>query len=100
MGTVAALTVVRLTARKNSFHEKITQINAVAAMPGLITGMTTERNWRRKDALSTREASMISTGTSSRNDRSIHTAIGRFSEVYRMMSTGGLSSRCKFRAMM
>src|ERR1035438_4517365 len=35
-GTVAALTVVRLTARKNSFQAKMKQISAVAASPGLM----------------------------------------------------------------
>ncbi len=37
-GIVCACTAVRLTAKKNSFHEKITQMSAVAAMPGETSG--------------------------------------------------------------
>jgi hypothetical protein len=44
-------------------------------------GMITERIWRSRPAPSTRAASMTSGGTSSRNERSIQTAIGRFSAV-------------------
>src|SRR4029450_5340876 len=80
-GTVAAFVVVRLTARKNSFQAKMKQIRAVAANPGVITGTITERSGRRDDGPSTRAASRISTGISSRNDLSIHTAIGKFIAV-------------------
>src|SRR3984957_15385158 len=56
IGTVAALIVVRLTARKNSFQENIKQMSAAAARPGLMIGMMTDRNWRNTPAPSTRAA--------------------------------------------
>src|ERR1035441_2723954 len=41
---VAALIVVRLTARKNSFQAKMKQMRAAAARPGLMIGRITERS--------------------------------------------------------
>ena len=69
-------------ANSSSFQLKMKQISAVAAMPGMATGATTRSSTvgsarRRRSAA----ASSISTGTSARNDRIIHTAIGRFIEV-------------------
>ena len=62
-------------------HAKMKQMSAVAASPGLMIGMIIERSWRGTPAPSTCAASMISAGTSSRNERSIQTAMGRFSDV-------------------
>ena len=61
--------------------------------------MITERSCRNSPAPSTRDASMTSAGTSSRNERSIHTAIGRFIAVYRTTSSRWWSSTCRSRAM-
>ena len=47
----------------------------------VITGAITERRVRVSPAPSTDAASSISTGTSERKERIIHTAIGRFIEV-------------------
>src|ERR1700744_434876 len=49
-GTVAAWVAVRLTAKKNSFQEKIEQISAVAASPGATTGRITSVTVRRRGA--------------------------------------------------
>src|SRR5690606_16047532 len=80
-GTVAAWEAVRFTAKKNSFQEKIMQISAVAAMPGAMIGSITDHRIRSSPAPSTRAASTMATGTSRKNERSIHTAIGRFIAV-------------------
>src|ERR1700754_4081383 len=91
-GTVCARTAVSVTARKNSFQEKITQISAVAATPGAIIGSSTARASPHSDAPSTRAASSTSVGTSLMNERSIQTAIGRLIDVYRTTSVQMLSS--------
>ena len=57
------------------------QISAVAAMPGEMIGSTTSRSERQSDAPSMLAASRSSLGTSRKNDRIIHTAIGRFIAV-------------------
>ena len=72
---------VSTRAKSNSFQLKMKQISAVAAMPGSTTGAITDRSVRLSDAPSIDAASSISTGTSDRNERIIHTAIGRFIEV-------------------
>src|SRR5918994_185366 len=81
-GTVAAWVAVRLTAKKNSFQAKMKQINAVAASPGAIIGRMMARISVNSPAPSIRDASRTSRGNSSRNERIIHTAIGRFIAVY------------------
>lgn len=78
---VCACTAVRLTAKKNSFHAKITQISAVAAIPGDTSGRMTSRAERQVLAPSRLAASSSSPGTSRKNDRIIHTATGRFIAV-------------------
>ena len=70
-----------MTARKNSFQAKITQISAVAAMPGAIIGNRTLVASCHRLAPSTRDASSTSVGTSLMNERSIQTAIGRLIAV-------------------
>ena len=80
-GTVPALAAVRFTAKKNSFHAKITQISPVAKMPGEMMGSTTSRSVRPSEAPSIDAASSSSPGTSRKNERIIHTAIGRFIAV-------------------
>src|SRR5215471_7740700 len=80
-GTVAAWVAVRFTAKKNSFQEKMQQISAVAARPGATTGRITSVTVRRSGAPSISAASSSSPGTSRKNDRIIHTAIGRFIAV-------------------
>ena len=80
-GIVWALTAVRFTAKKNSFQAKITQISAVAAMPGETSGRITSRTDRHRLAPSRLAASSSSPGTSRKNDRIIQTAIGRFIDV-------------------
>src|SRR3954454_6912939 len=80
-GTVCARTAVRVTASRNSFQANITQINAGAAIPGAIIGNSTWVASCRSVAPSTRDASSTSVGTSLMNERSIHTAIGRFIAV-------------------
>src|SRR4029453_9856136 len=97
-GTVAARDEVRLTAKKNSFQAKITQMSAVAAIPGATSGSTTRTSSWRTFAPSMRAASMIAGGTSRKNERSIHTAIGMFIAVYRMISAVTVSSRWASRA--
>src|SRR3954451_13623084 len=86
IGEVPAFVAVRLTAKKNSFHEKMKQINAVAAMPGETIGSRTLRTTAPKPAPSSAAASSSATGTSSRNERIIQTARGRLMDVYRMTS--------------
>ena len=81
-GAVPATTPVSTRARRSSFQLKMKQIRAVAAMPGIATGATTFRSVSSRPAPSICAASSISTGTSSRKERIIHTAMGRFIEVY------------------
>ncbi len=80
-GAVCAAIAVSTWARRSSFQAKMKQISAVAAMPGAATGAITCRMVLGRLAPSIDAASMISTGTSARNDRNIHTAIGRFIAV-------------------
>src|ERR687897_1704352 len=80
-GTVAAWVAVRVTAKKNSFQANMKQIRAVAARPGAIIGTITLRSSSDRLAPSSRAASSTSLGTSSRNERIIHTAMGRFITV-------------------
>src|SRR5919107_113446 len=80
-GAVSATVAVRTRANSSSFQLKMKQIRAVAAMPGMTTGAITERSVRVRLAPSIEAASSISTGTSDRKERIIHTAIGRFIEV-------------------
>src|SRR3954453_24099187 len=79
--TVCARTAVSVTASRNSFQAKITQISADAAMTGAIIGNSTLVASWRSVAPSTREASSTSVGTPLMNERSIHTAVGRFIAV-------------------
>src|ERR1700743_277131 len=83
-GTVAAWVAVRLTAKKNSFQEKMLQISPVSASPGARIGKITSTTGGRRGAPSISAASSSSPGTSRKNDRIIHTAIGRVIGVYRM----------------
>ena len=92
IGTVAAFAAVRFRAKKNSFHAKITQISAVAAMPGATIGSSTVRIVRSSEAPSIEAASSTSPGTSRKNERIIQTAIGRFIAVYSTISVRMLSS--------
>src|SRR5690349_9413 len=94
IGRVAALVVVRLSARNSSFQAKITQISAVETSPGEITGMITSVISRVRPAPSSSAASSISLGTSSMNERISQMATGRFIAVYRMLSTQMLYSQC------
>ena len=71
-----------MTAKKNSFQAKMMQISALAAIPGMMIGMITRVISRYKLAPSMRAASSTSPGTSSMNERSIHTAMGRFIAAY------------------
>ena len=80
-GAVCATVAVSTRANSSSFQLKMKQISDVAAMPGMTTGATTSRSVRMRPAPSIDAASSISTGTSARNERIIHTAIGRFIEV-------------------
>src|ERR1700753_223376 len=80
-GTVAAWVAVSLTAKKNSFQEKMAQISAVAASPGATTGRITSMTVRRSGAPSISAASSSSPAPSRKTDRIIHTAIGRFIAV-------------------
>ena len=80
-GTVAASTAVRFRAKKNSFQAKITQIRAVEAMPGATMGIRIVRSVVISEAPSISAASRTSRGTSWKNERIIHTAIGRFMAV-------------------
>ncbi len=81
IGAVEARTAVRLTANMNSFQLKMKQIRLVAASPGMAMGAMMDSRVRMNPAPSTCAASRISKGTSARNERIIHTAIGRFIEV-------------------
>src|SRR4030095_13953487 len=92
IGPVPAVVAVRLTAKKNSFHEKMKQISAVAAMPGETIGNSTRRMTESTPAPSSEAASITERGTSSRNERIIHTASGRFIEQYRITRVQMLSS--------
>src|SRR6201992_367373 len=76
-GTVAAWVAVMLTAKKNSFQETTPQITPVAASPGATIGRITSTTVRRSGAPSISAASSSSPGTSRKNERIIHTAIGR-----------------------
>src|SRR5690606_15946913 len=77
-GAVPAVTPVRTRANSISFHAKMKQISAVAATPGEMIGMITRRNVIISPAPSSAAASKSAGGMSTRKDRSIHTAIGRF----------------------
>ena len=79
-------------ANSSSFQLKMKQISDVAAMPGSTIGMTIVRSVRVSEQPSMDAASSTSAGTSARNERIIHTAIGRFIDVYRMISNQMLSS--------
>src|SRR5580700_10545583 len=94
IGRVAALVVVRLSARNSSFQAKITQISAVDTSPGEMTGRITSVISRIRPAPSSSAASSISPGTSSMNERISQMASGRFIAVYKMISSQMLSSRC------
>src|SRR5215207_7263933 len=83
-GAVPATTLVNVLANSSSFHAKMKQINAVAAIPGEMIGTMTLRSVRISPAPSIAAASNNSTGMSARNDRIIQTAIGRFMAVYRI----------------
>jgi len=98
MGTVAASAAVRLRAKKNSFHAKITQIRAVDAIPGATMGISTTRIVVISDAPSIWAASSTSRGTSWKNERIIHTASGRFMAVYRNTRVHTLSRTLSFPA--
>ena len=65
----------------NSFQLKMKQIRLVAAMPGRRDRHDDRHRIRSRPAPSICAASRIATGTSARNERIIHTAIGRFIEV-------------------
>src|SRR5579859_6545975 len=99
IGKVAALVVVRFSARNSSFQAKITQISAVDTSPGEMTGMITSPICRIRPAPSSSAASSISPGTSSMNERISQMASGRFIAVYKMISSQMLSSRCVLSAM-
>src|SRR6202035_5861154 len=86
MGTVAALVAVRLTAKKNSFQAKIIPMNMVAVRPGATIGRMILVIWVKTSAPSTCAAWSTSGGTSSKNDRNIQMAIGRFIAVYMITS--------------
>ena len=98
-GAVCDTTPVSTRANSISFQLKMKQISAVAAMPGDVSGMMTRRKMVARPAPSIAAASSVSTGTSARNDRIIHTAIGRFIEVYRITISQMLSSIPIFCAM-
>src|SRR5690625_600870 len=78
---VFAWTAVSFTAKKNSYHAKITQMSAVAAIPGETMGKITSRTEVHVLAPSIPAASISSPGTSRKNERIIQTAIGRFIAV-------------------
>jgi hypothetical protein len=80
-GDVLATVEVITRANMSSFQAKMKQISDVAAIPGAATGMMIRRSTVRSRAPSSSAASMISRGTSARNERIIQTAIGRFIEV-------------------
>ena len=65
-------------------------------MPGAAIGTITLRRMVGSRAPSIAAASRIATGTSARNECIIHTAMGRFIEVYRMTISQMLSSRPSF----
>jgi hypothetical protein len=99
-GAVCATVAVSTRANSSSFQLKMKQISDVAAIPGSTIGVTTVRSVRTSPQPSIAAASSTSTGTSARNERIIHTAIGRFIDVYRMISSQMLSSipmRCAIR---
>src|SRR5580693_9534126 len=99
IGNVAALVVVRFSARNSSFQAKITQISALDTSPGEMTGMITSPICRSRPAPSSSAASSISPGTSSMNERISQMASGRFIAVYKMISSQMLSSRWVLSAM-
>ena len=92
IGAVPESVAVRLTAKKNSFQLKMKQISAVAARPGATIGSRMRRIVIIRPAPSIAAASTRAAGTSSRNERIIHTANGRFIDVYRMTIVQMLSS--------
>src|SRR5437868_14894908 len=92
IGTVAALVAVRLTAKKNSFQAKIAPMNTVAVSPGATMGRMIWVISVHTSAPSTRAAWTTSGGISSKNERSIQIAIGRFMAVY-MISNATMLSR-------
>ena len=99
-GTVAALVAVRLTAKKNSFQAKIAPMKIVAVSPGATIGKMMRVICVHTSAPSTWAAWSTSGGTSSKNERSIQIAIGRFIAVYMMRSAKILSSSWSWFMMM
>src|SRR3982074_3980012 len=81
IGTVAARVAVKLTAKKNSFQAKIMPMNTVAVRPGVTIGKMIWVISVHRLAPSTWAAWMMSRGISSKNERSIQMAIGRFIAV-------------------
>ena len=86
-----AFALVKRTEKKYSFHEKIKQISAAAAIPGRTIGRTTRVSSIRKFAPSIRAASITSVGTSLKNERIIQIAIGKFMAAYTSDSAKTLS---------
>src|SRR6185437_2928545 len=95
-GPVWAETPVSTRANSSSFQLKMKQISDVAAMPGAEIGTMILRIWYSSPAPSIDAASRMAGGISARNERIIHTAIGRFIEVERMISRKMLSSMSIF----
>ena len=93
------LLVSRL-ASSSSFQQKMKQISAVEAIPGMAIGATTLRRVLISPAPSSEAASNSAGGMSARKDRIIQTAIGRFIAVYRMIRNQMWFSSPSVRAMM
>ncbi len=77
-GTVFTSVCVRVSAKRNSVHEKMKHSTAVAATPPTAIGATILRKIVQREAPSISAASSISTGMSSKKLFSSRTASGRF----------------------
>ena len=75
-GRVTASFLVRMSAYRKSFHEKMKQKIPATNTPGMVTGSTMSRMTRRRVAPSVIAASSISTGMVSMNPFSIQIAKG------------------------
>ena len=100
-GTVDAFSVAtRLTAKKNSFQAKIIERNAVAASPGPTIGSRICDHLAEDPGAVDAGGIETSRGTSSKNERSIQIAIGRFIAMYMMTRPWIVFSRWAFLKMM
>src|SRR3970282_864418 len=99
-GRVCALVAVRMSAKRNSFQEKMKTKIAVTTNPGAARGSAMRRNAENQEQPSTSALSSSSRGISLKNPRSSHVAKGRFIVEYAITRLAQLSSKPSIRIRM